>query len=365
MWAGAGVGGLRTPARCLDSYLRTYHGRSGLLNTPEPRMRRSQSQAGNLPRAQAVPSSPLPSGSERERSRDRPKQRRLHPERAARQSSLTAPNRDAATNPTPSPGADEQLADERALLRRYAQDPSPVVREELVERFMPLARRLASRYAGGAEPFDDLVQVASVGLVKAIDRFDPERGTAFSTFAVPTILGELKRHFRDRGWSVHVPREVQERILKVERAPWPSCPRGSGRAADHRRHRRAARGHREEVLEAMHASQGHHAVSLDASSPIGRRRRAGAAGRAHRQPRTSASTRSSTARRSQPALDGDLRARPQDPAPALRRGPDPERDRRAGRRLADARLADPARRPSSSLRDAVREGDEAAEYGLR
>ncbi len=118
----------------------------------------------------------------------------------------------------PSPGSDEQLADEKALLRRYAKDRSPVVREELAERFMPLARRLASRYAGGAEPFDDLVQVASVGLVKSIDRFDPARGTAFSTFAVPTILGELKRHFRDRGWSVHVPRDVQERILKVERA---------------------------------------------------------------------------------------------------------------------------------------------------
>src|SRR5919106_6039619 len=120
--------------------------------------------------------------------------------------------------PTPSPGPDEQLAGERRLLERYASDRSPTVREELVERFMPLARRLAARYAGGAEPFDDLVQVASVGLVKAIDRFDPERGTAFSTFAVPTILGELKRHFRDRGWSVHVPRDVQERILKVERA---------------------------------------------------------------------------------------------------------------------------------------------------
>ena len=121
-------------------------------------------------------------------------------------------------NRTPSPGPGEQLADERRLLERYAADHSPVVREEPVDRFMPLARRLAARYAGGAEPFDDLVQVASVGMVKAIERFDPARGTAFSTFAVPTILGELKRHFRDRGWSVHVPRDVQERILKVERA---------------------------------------------------------------------------------------------------------------------------------------------------
>src|SRR4249920_2119904 len=110
-------------------------------------------------------------------------------------------------NSTPSPGPDEQLLGERRLLERYAKDHSPTVREELVDR-----------YAGGAEPFDDLVQVASVGLVKALDRFDPERGTAFSTFAVPTILGELKRHFRDRGWSVHVPRDVQERILKVEKA---------------------------------------------------------------------------------------------------------------------------------------------------
>jgi RNA polymerase sigma-B factor len=118
----------------------------------------------------------------------------------------------------PAPGAEEQLAGERELLRRYAHDRSPAVREELVDRFMPLARRLAARYAGGAEPFDDLVQVASMALVKAVDRFDPSRGTAFSTFAVPTILGELKRHFRDRGWSVHVPRDVQERILKIEKA---------------------------------------------------------------------------------------------------------------------------------------------------
>jgi RNA polymerase sigma-B factor len=83
---------------------------------------------------------------------------------------------------------------------------------------MPLARKLALRYVSGNEPLDDLVQVASLGLVKAVDRYRPERGTAFTSFAVPTILGELKRHFRDRGWAVHVPRGSQELALKVERA---------------------------------------------------------------------------------------------------------------------------------------------------
>jgi RNA polymerase sigma-B factor len=167
----------------------------------------------------------------------------------------------------PSPGPGEQLADERKLLERYAKESSPVLREELVERFMPLARRLAARYAGGAEPFDDLVQVASVGLVKAIERFDPERGTAFSTFAVPTILGELKRHFRDRGWSVHVPRDVQERILKVERA-LAELPARLGHPPTVHEIAERIEATEEQVLEAMHASQGHHAISLDASSSL-------------------------------------------------------------------------------------------------
>jgi RNA polymerase sigma-B factor len=175
---------------------------------------------------------------------------------------------DPSTDPTPSPGPSEQLAGERELLRRYARDPSPAIREELVQRFMPLARRLASRYSGGAEPFDDLIQVASVGLVKAIDRFEPSRGTAFSTFAVPTILGELKRHFRDRGWSIHVPREVQERILKVERA-LSDLPARLGRAPTIDDIAEKLGVSVESVLEAMHASQGHHAVSLDASPPTG------------------------------------------------------------------------------------------------
>ena len=175
---------------------------------------------------------------------------------------------DIQMNATPSPGPREQLEGERRLLERFARDQSPMVREELVERFMPLARRLASRYAGGAEPFDDLVQVASVGLVKAIDRFDPDRGTAFSTFAVPTILGELKRHFRDRGWSVHVPRDVQERILKVERA-MADLPGKLGHSPTVQEIGQRIEATEEEVLEAMHASQGHHAVSLDATSAIG------------------------------------------------------------------------------------------------
>jgi RNA polymerase sigma-B factor len=175
---------------------------------------------------------------------------------------------DIQLTPTPSPGPDEQLAGERRLLERYARDRSPTVREELVDRFMPLARRLAARYAGGAEPFDDLVQVASVGLVKAIDRFDPVRGTAFSTFAVPTILGELKRHFRDRGWSVHVPRDVQERILKVERA-LADLPSKLGHSPTVQEIAERIEATDEEVLEAMHAAQGHHAVSLDASSSLG------------------------------------------------------------------------------------------------
>src|SRR3989440_255123 len=108
--------------------------------------------------------------------------------------------------------------DSDKLFVRWQKSGDQRAREELVNRFLPLARNLARRYAGAREPFDDLLQVASLGLVKAIDRFDVERGAAFSSFAVPTILGELKRYFRDLGWSVHVPRGAQERALKVEEA---------------------------------------------------------------------------------------------------------------------------------------------------
>lgn len=104
------------------------------------------------------------------------------------------------------------------LLRRYAVSRDARLREQLVHRYLPLARFAASQYARGTEPFDDLLQVASVGLLKALDRYDPARGAAFSSYALPTMAGELRRHFRDRGWAVRPPRDLQEQALAVERA---------------------------------------------------------------------------------------------------------------------------------------------------
>ena len=91
-------------------------------------------------------------------------------------------------------------------------------RDRLIEQHMPLARSLAVQYRHAREPLDDLCQVANLGLIKAVDRFDPSRGIAFTSYAVPTILGELKRHFRDRTWAVRVPRDLQELVLKVDGA---------------------------------------------------------------------------------------------------------------------------------------------------
>jgi RNA polymerase sigma-B factor len=93
----------------------------------------------------------------------------------------------------------------------------PAVREELVGRFLPLARKVAMRYLGTSEPLDDLLQVAHLGLIGAVERFEPGRGTSFAAFAIPTMVGEIKRHFRMNGWAVHVPRGGQELALEVRR----------------------------------------------------------------------------------------------------------------------------------------------------
>jgi RNA polymerase sigma-B factor len=153
-------------------------------------------------------------------------------------------------------------AQDRRLLERYHRQGDPSAREELVERFLPLARQLARRYQRGGEQLDDLIQVASLGLLKAIDRFDPERETAFSSFAVPTIHGELKRHFRDKGWSVRVPRDLQELAVKVDRLG-DEMARELGRAPTPTEIGERVGASAEQVLEAREAAGAYRAVSLD------------------------------------------------------------------------------------------------------
>jgi RNA polymerase sigma-B factor len=149
------------------------------------------------------------------------------------------------------------------LFLRWQQRGDQRARVELIERFLPLARKLARRYSGAREPLDDLVQVASLGLVKAVDRFDVSRGTAFSSFAVPTILGELKRYFRDLGWAVHVPRGAQEQALKVEEIQQQLTAR-TGRPPTVRQLAEYMEVSIEDVIDSLETSRAHHTTSLDA-----------------------------------------------------------------------------------------------------
>jgi RNA polymerase sigma-B factor len=187
----------------------------------------------------------------------------------------------SVTPPRPVPGGtgddrpargSDRSSEDRALFERYLDKRDPVDRELLVERFLPLARQLARRYQRPEEPFDDLFQVACLGLVKAIDRFDLSRDVAFSSYAVPTILGEIKRYFRDRTWSVRVPRDLQELALRVDR-------KVSELSTDLRRQptvkeiAQAAGIEEEDVLEALEASGAYRATSL--STPRGNEDEAG------------------------------------------------------------------------------------------
>jgi RNA polymerase sigma-B factor len=149
------------------------------------------------------------------------------------------------------------------LLALYHEKGDLRARDELTRRFMPLARQLARRYQRGNEPLEDLVQVASLGLVKAIDRYDLERGTAFSSYAVPTILGELKRYFRDVGWAVHVPRGMQERIMQVNQA-MDRMSRDLGRSPTPAEIAAEVDLTVEVVLESLEAAVAYEATSLDA-----------------------------------------------------------------------------------------------------
>jgi RNA polymerase sigma-B factor len=154
-------------------------------------------------------------------------------------------------------------ARERQLFARVRAGEDPAARAELTGLFLPLARSLALRYAHSGEPLDDLLQVANLGLVKAIDRFDTTRGIAFTSYAVPTILGELKRYFRDTTWAVHVPRDLQERATLVERSAERLFAQ-AGRAPSVAQLAGATGLSMEEVLEARDASMSYKATSLEA-----------------------------------------------------------------------------------------------------
>ncbi len=158
--------------------------------------------------------------------------------------------------------------DERRLVRRWRTEGDVAAREELIARMLPLARSIARRYANRGEPLDDLEQVACVGLLKAVDGFDPDREVRLASYAIPTIAGELKRHFRDRGWMMRVPRELQELHARVVSA------RGRlrddlGRSPTVTELTAAVGADEERVLEALRAADAYRTLSLDAPARDG------------------------------------------------------------------------------------------------
>jgi RNA polymerase sigma-B factor len=155
-----------------------------------------------------------------------------------------------------------RLRDEE-LLAAYHDERDPDARDELVKRFIPFARKLALRYVHSREPLDDLVQVASLGLLNALSRFEPGLGKKFTSYAAPTILGELKRYFRDKGWSVRVPRDLQERALAVSRHTERLSAR-LGRAPTVDELGEALNCTGEQVIEALDAAHNYRPGSLDA-----------------------------------------------------------------------------------------------------
>jgi RNA polymerase sigma-B factor len=149
------------------------------------------------------------------------------------------------------------------LFKRWHRHSDRRARDELIERFLPLARKLARRYIASSEPYDDLVQVASLGLVKAVERFDPDRGFAFTSFAVPTIVGELKRYFRDSGWALHVDRGAQERARKIIDAQQQLSAK-TGHAPTVNELAQFLELSEEEALDGLQTAEAYDAISLDA-----------------------------------------------------------------------------------------------------
>ena len=150
----------------------------------------------------------------------------------------------------------------RELFRLYKEEGDEEAREQLIVSHLNLVRFLASKYKTRGEPLDDLIQVGTIGLIKAIDRFDPSRGLEFTTFATPTIVGEIKRHFRDKGWSVRVPRRLQELSAKVNQAK-DDLTRELQRSPSVDEVAERLEASVDEVLEAMESSSAYSSVSLE------------------------------------------------------------------------------------------------------
>ena len=238
-------------------------------------------------------------------------------------------------------GRASMAADDKILLRRYHEDGDLAAREQLIERYMSLVRSLARRYSYRGEQLDDLVQIGAIGLIKAIDRFDVERGVELTTYATPNIIGEIKRHFRDKGWSVRVPRGLQELNVQLSKLVEQLTVQ-LGRSPTIPELAKAAGVEEEEVLEALESGRAYSSVSLSTGG-----------GSATRTVSSTRSSRSATIEHEYeisedravlaPGFQGARRARAEDPAPALLQRPDAVADRAADRHLADARLApDPA-----------------------
>ena len=151
--------------------------------------------------------------------------------------------------------------DDKILLRRYHEDGDLPAREQLIEQYMSLVRSLARRYSYRGEQLEDLVQIGAIGLIKAIDRFDLERGVELTTYATPNIIGEIKRHFRDKGWAVRVPRGLQELNVQLSRL-MEQLTVQFGRSPTIPELAKAAGVEEEEALEALESGRAYTSLSL-------------------------------------------------------------------------------------------------------
>ena len=155
--------------------------------------------------------------------------------------------------------------DDKILLRKYHEEGDLSAREKLIEQYMSLVRSLARRYSYRGEQLEDLVQIGAIGLIKAIDRFDVDRGVELTTYATPNIIGEIKRHFRDKGWSVRVPRGLQELNVQLSRL-MESLTVQLGRSPTIPELAKAAGAQEEEVLEALESGRAYSSLSLSQGS---------------------------------------------------------------------------------------------------